>query len=623
MVYLTEYQSYIELFSKTIGDMTKAFEAMFSSFLQDWGGGVIIPLDGLGTNRFLENPDKFSPFCFFVRETLGQKQTCFECDARMAEEASKIRKPIDYWCDWGMRDIAVPIVLHGVPIGTIFCGQRTLQGEEDEGGEAILRNFAVKHGLLERIPDLVDKRKLSGSVSRPQIDDVKRFLWATSHYISQVLYSRLERELQDQGQGIDEKLASLFSLVRDIGRTSNIWRFWSDYERVLLELTHAFDALGAVVLMAQDGKTNFMCDYGLNLQIDSHLLKESELITSMCTFHGPGHFRVSGSTSFPSCPVSRKAIENNPGINLILYGKASLDINKNLHFILFFSHEVERKNPYLLHQKERILSQLILGTVTAFSHVEHIDQLKKTIAEKEQFIQDVVHQIRAPFHGILAYCDNLLDPEFPKERKDRILRYLRDLVHHVSILVKSVEYAARGDSNIFTAEKINFAPHSLTAALVDYVILMQGYAKDENISIHVDESTTDTVGWIMIDKQKLEIAMINILFNAVKYSFPKTHISVSASLDLETNRVIVRTTNLGVEIPREKWEEIFKLRIRTPLAVKYSQSGLGIGLFVTNEIMKAIGGAAFVKSSVRTGRTYKDFEEFENTIVIAFPYRKF
>lgn len=610
---------YIDLFRDSLGVIRVILEGIFSTLLKKWGGGLILPFGSEQQDRIIEDSNNFELLCFYLREELRLPQFCIDCDKRMAQQAATYRKPIDYWCDWGLRDIAVPIMLHESCVGTILCGQKTLDEPEDREGENILLDFARKNKLEDRIPTLLEMRRQVGSVTFDEIREMKRILWATSQYISQILYSKLDHEQSERQQTSQVQLNKFFNSIYNVSRRSNTWRFWSDYEKILFDLSKLFDFRSAAILITQNRETKVVSSYKLSPK--SKLIKgniEEQLITStMDEFVGPQHKIISASLKL-SCPVCRDEIEKNHEINLVLFAKSNLGTDKIIHYIIFFDPSIERKNPFLLHEKKQILLQLILVTINIFTDLGQIENLKKLIKEKEQFLKDVAHQIRQPLHSIVAYCDNFLSPRFSQERKDRIPKHLFDRARHGSILIKCVEYAARGDENIFASETVNPIRYSLTTLLIESAITMRGYAGEEDVQIHVVEAKTDPLGLIMIDKNKFEIAITNILFNAVKYSFPKNKICISAEHGKNKNQIIVYIKNTGIGIPQDRWKKIFKRGIRSAEAVNYSQSGLGIGLFVTREIMLALGGDAYVVKSVPTGLTYKKYEEFENTIALSF-----
>jgi signal transduction histidine kinase len=102
-------------------------------------------------------------------------------------------------------------------------------------------------------------------------------------------------------------------------------------------------------------------------------------------------------------------------------------------------------------------------------------------------------------------------------------------------------------------------------------------------------------------------------------SFPESAITIRTERDLANASLHLCVTNYGISIKDSERESVFAKGLRTPLARKFATSGLGIGLFVTRELMKRMGGTAYVEESVPTGGRYKRFDEFRTTIVLTLP----
>lgn len=608
---------YHKLFKDAYQEIYLILNSVFKSVLKGWGGGAILPMTEDWKARLVEDSEMWNPFCHYVRKVLGFEQNCITCDRKYAEIASKTGGPIDYWCHCGMRDIAVPIFIHGTPVAAILCGQKILEGPNDNEGERRLFQFVKDHLIEQEIETLLKKRKQTERVSAKDLQEMKRILWATSQYISQILYSKLDQDVLDQ-QTAQDDVNKFFTNIFEIMRGTNFHTFWSNYKNILRELSKLFDNRASIVYVTYKDQTKAVSHHRLkSIPDDQKIISASNLITSEIEeFYTPLHKQISVN-NIVKYPVSARATRLYPHINLVLYGKIKSTDNKIFHFIIYFDQDVIRKNTLLLHEKKQILIQLMWITANAYSYVEQIANLKKTLKEKEGFLKDVAHQVRQPIHSIVAYCDNLLSPNISTEKKKKIPQYLRERARHGSILMKCIEYTARGESNIFKAEKIRKRNTCLTKMLIDFAITIQGYSKDENIQIHVEESKTNEIGIISVDRNKLEFAMSNILFNAVKYSFPGSTVNISAFESHDKKLLTITTNSFGLEIPESHRTKIFKRGVRTSMATQYSQSGLGIGLFVTREIMKHLGGDAYVLQSNPTGRVWNQYSEFNNIIAIS------
>jgi signal transduction histidine kinase len=102
------------------------------------------------------------------------------------------------------------------------------------------------------------------------------------------------------------------------------------------------------------------------------------------------------------------------------------------------------------------------------------------------------------------------------------------------------------------------------------------------------------------DKPRIGQVFSNLLGNAVQYSFKGTPIVIAVKGDPEN--VILTVQNQGKPIPSDKLETIFDSLTRGVPAS--GSSNLGLGLYITKEIVTAHGGSISVTSTEKDGTTF-------------------
>jgi hypothetical protein len=117
-----ETASYSQLLADCLPEMKKFLGVLFVSIFQSWEGSfTLIAHDREGDRRVFEDTEAFAPLCHAIND-LQLRDLCKECDKRWTAAVSRDRQPASYWCDWGLQDIAVPILVHGVSVGAILFG---------------------------------------------------------------------------------------------------------------------------------------------------------------------------------------------------------------------------------------------------------------------------------------------------------------------------------------------------------------------------------------------------------------------------------------------------------------------------------------------------------------------
>ena len=108
-----------------------------------------------------------------------------------------------------------------------------------------------------------------------------------------------------------------------------------------------------------------------------------------------------------------------------------------------------------------------------------------------------------------------------------------------------------------------------------------------------------------IDPDRLAQALSNLLSNAVKYTPESTQTSgqVTVSASVEGGQVIIMVADTGLGIPTEDGERIFDAFYRSPQVTRYPY-GLGLGLTIARDLVRAHGGEIDVRSKIGEGSRF-------------------
>lgn len=622
-----EWKFNVDNFGDSIKELYEFLDGVLSPFFHHFGtAGTIFSVKDYDENYSFVAKNKHSPFCNYVRDNLNKKNTCIECDKRMIRNISQTKEPVIYWCDWGMRDIAVPIVIAGECVGAILCGQKRIlnDAKEDNNGLQKMEAFAKKNNIPE--PELIvlrQKRQGANAIAKEELVQMKDLLWATSQYISRILPDYI-KEQKKRNLFIENILKELSEKLYNIVQNESITEdFWAEYRNVINVIKSNMDCQEIIVLLTENRQTRIVSSVENPDNIMTYI-QESELITVRTNSHQPiQHLLVKIGSSNLNCSICQQIRERYPEVNMLMYKKSNVGFHRIIHFIFFFDSNITSyENELLLREKKQILSQLIYDTVNIFMAFEEIQKLKALIKEKEQlviekgqFLNDIVHQIGQPLHGIVSYIDMYNSPFTEPERKKRLLRYIQYITRITFVTMRGIEYIARGEISL----EIDVEEVSLRKTLIEFAWILQGHSEAKKIQIHVNESSVRSIGMVKINKGYLEIAMINLLYNAVKYSFPETQITITALRALDDNKIYIDIENFGIQIPEDMQEKIFERGARVNEATKYCRPGLGIGLYITREILKTINGTIDVKYSIDTQKWHEKYPIYRNNFVLGIP----
>lgn len=216
----------------------------------------------------------------------------------------------------------------------------------------------------------------------------------------------------------------------------------------------------------------------------------------------------------------------------------------------------------------------------------------RNLAEERAAIQallsDLSHQTKTPIANILLYA-SLLEEENLSPRQAEQAAMVKAQGEKLSFLIRTLVRASRLETGVFTMAP---AVQPLGPLLEETAVQMQGLARGKGISLTAEP----TEAAARFDLKWTAEALGNVVDNAVKYTPP----GGSVRLSVRTFELFcaVEVTDDGPGIPEGEQGAVFN-RFYRGKAVR-EQEGLGIGLYLTREILSRQGG--YVKLSSKPGQ---------------------
>ncbi len=261
----------------------------------------------------------------------------------------------------------------------------------------------------------------------------------------------------------------------------------------------------------------------------------------------------------------------------------------------------------VIYKEENI--EFVGDEETIFSKLQH--KLKKLVEildnnredalrEKDNIkslIGDISHQIKTPIANITMYNDTLIQRELSKDQQNMFLNNMKFQVSKLEWLVQALIKMSRLESNIISLNKVNSTLSDTIANALSGVYLK---AEEKEIDLTIECPTDIKVSH---DKKWTSEALFNIIENSVKYTDNGGSISISVEERELFTKIDIKDTGIGIS--EEDINNIFKrfYRCREVSEVE----GIGIGLYLTNEIITKQGGYIKVKSDKGKGTTFSVF----------------
>ncbi len=250
----------------------------------------------------------------------------------------------------------------------------------------------------------------------------------------------------------------------------------------------------------------------------------------------------------------------------------------------------------------------MLTVILAFGFtISTILRQKKVSEIKNDFINNMTHELKTPISTISLACEALSDPVMSKSqtRVGHYVSMIRDENKRLGVLVENVLRSAVLDRKEMSLARDSVDLHQVIITAIHNIELQ---AQQKGGKIGTDLSAARAV--IKGDKIHLTNVIYNLLDNAIKYSNESPDIKVSSSTDDSTVRIQVRDNGIGIK--KDDQFRIFDKLYRVSTGNVHNIKGFGLGLSYVKMIIEKHHGTVSVQSDFGKGSTF--------TIQLPFDY---
>jgi len=225
-----------------------------------------------------------------------------------------------------------------------------------------------------------------------------------------------------------------------------------------------------------------------------------------------------------------------------------------------------------------------------------IDRLETSFRQIRQFSSDASHELRTPLTVMKGETELVL--RRPRETHDYkvVLESNLEEIDRMTRIVDELLFLSRADMG---EVKMDSLPVSLDTLIEDLhrQASLLGHERDIQVVL---KTTAPAV--VLGDELRLRELFLNLLDNAVKYSYPSGIVDVALTIEQTQARVTV--TDRGIGIVQEEQSRIFDRFYRTDNARTHTKKGTGLGLAICAWIVESHRGQLKVQSKVGEGSTF-------------------
>ena len=253
-------------------------------------------------------------------------------------------------------------------------------------------------------------------------------------------------------------------------------------------------------------------------------------------------------------------------------------------------------------QRRRVLEMVLVGLsslVVIFGLIVIVvaaAQERRLANLKSDFVANVSHELKTPLSLVRMFSELLQSGRVESEEKRR--QYLQIIVGESDRLASLIENVLDFAKVERGRQAYHFADGNLGEVVARAVDVCRVRAEREGTELELD--TAPGLPTVRLDERAIEIAVINLIDNAMKYAPGRVSVAVVPT----SGALEVRVTDRGPGIVPEDRKRIFERFVRGKPSEGKQVRGSGIGLALVKHIAEAHGGKAWVEPGAPKGSVF-------------------
>ena len=237
------------------------------------------------------------------------------------------------------------------------------------------------------------------------------------------------------------------------------------------------------------------------------------------------------------------------------------------------------------------------------------EDLQKANVHKDKFLTTVSHEMRTPLNAIMGYLGLLRTTDDLSTIATSYVQGAQNSAAHLLTVINDLlDYSQiRQGKLVITPQTVNL--HQVLKE-THQTLAPKAAGQALNYTLNIDPDLPD---WVRIDPHRFTQIFLNLLGNALKFT---VNGGVVTYARFESNaaihnagKLILQVQDTGIGIPAESIDHIFEpfvqLETNSKLSNDNSLRGNGLGLAITQNLIKSLGGSITIHSQINVGSTFE------------------
>jgi len=240
---------------------------------------------------------------------------------------------------------------------------------------------------------------------------------------------------------------------------------------------------------------------------------------------------------------------------------------------------------------------LLQGLASVAASTLHSTMLVRDVNIRDTFIAVASHELRTPLTVIGGYADMLINRNPPRAKKEQWLKHILDNSRRILDMVDDLLNVSRIQSG---KSNLKLDKTEISDVFEEVLSMKNEDTNKHEFVVNIEPDLPE----VIVDHDRFNQIVGNLLENAIKYSPDGGHITLSARNDKEHHHIEVSITDEGIGISPEDRDLLFTTFHRIQRSETQGIRGSGLGLYIVKEWTEAMGGRVWLESELNKGSTF-------------------